>query len=131
MALCVDGHRVKFHSGGNNNNEIFTIGEQFTSPPGAEALAKFFGVTPQTRAHPGHALAARFVPSKEVFSTDEAMPVTLEIKNAGNVPVTFQVGAKNRGERDNQFGFTAYDGVNGVPDREAPSISAGCLSTRR
>lgn len=128
MAVCVDGYCVQFHSGGHSNNETFTIGEQFTSP--AAAFAKFFGVTPLKRAHPGYALAARFIPAKESFSTDEPLPVTLEIRNAGNVPVTFQVGGKNRGERDNQFGFTAYDGMRAVSDTGSP-VHFGGLSVNQ
>lgn len=130
MAFCAGGYCVKFHSGGNSNNETFTIDEQFRSPAAAEAFAAFFGVTVKQRAHPGYALATRFVPSKEAFSTDEAMPVTLEIRNAGTVPVTFQVGGQNRGERDNQFGFTAYDGMVAVPDTGSP-VNFGGLSVNQ
>jgi hypothetical protein len=130
VAFCADGYCVQFHSGGNSNNETFTMGEQFTSPAAAESFASFFGVTPLKRAHPGYALAARFVPSKESFSTDEPLPVALEIKNAGNVPVTFQVGGKDRGERNNQFGFTAYDGVQAVPDTGSP-VHFGGLSVNQ
>lgn len=75
--------------------------------------------------HPGYALATRFVPAKEVFSSHEPLPVTLEIENVGSIPVAFQVSGKNRGARDNQFGFTAYGPTGAVSDTSDPAHTGG------
>ena len=116
FALYVDGFCLRFNGSGSNENKIFDINGQFHSVPAANAFTKFLKVQPLKRTHPGYALSTRFVTSKNAFSNEEPLPVTLEIKNVGTVSVTFQVGGKNRGERDNQFGFTAYDGMKPVPD---------------
>ena len=119
FVLYVDGFCLRFNSSGNGDN-IFDIAGQFRSVQAANAFEKFLKVQPLKRAHPHYALAERYVPSKEVSSTTESLIVTLEIKNVGTVPVTFQVGGKNRGERDNQFGFTAYDGMKAIRDTGNP-----------
>jgi hypothetical protein len=62
-------------------------------------------------------------------SPHEAIPVMLEIVNLGGTPVAFMAGGKNRGERDNQFGFTAYDGLAAVPDTGSP-VHFGGLSSK-
>jgi hypothetical protein len=71
----------------------------------------------------------RFVPRTKSVSLTEAIPVTLEILNLGSTPVVFMPGGKNRGERDNQFGFTAYDGLAAVPDTGSP-VHFGGLSSQ-
>ncbi len=124
VALCVEGYCVAFDSAFNDRNMTFGMGARVSSSPAAEVFARFFGVTPKKRAHPGYALATRFVPEKDSFLLNEPLSITLEVKNVGSVPVRFQVGGKNRGARDNQFGFTAY-GSSAVPDTGSPFHMGG------
>ncbi len=120
FALYVDGYCMRFNGSGSSNDQTFDISGQFDSAQAADVFTEFFHTLPLKRTHPHYALTTKYVPSKESFSTDEPLPVTLEITNVGTAPVTFQVGGKNRGERDNQFGFTAYDGMNAIPDTGNP-----------
>lgn len=127
IVLCAGGHCLSFNSGGSGG--MFTIGAQLNSAETAEAVAKFLGIEIRKRKHPGHLFSVRYVLSKESFSQDEAIPATLEITNLGTSPAVFMPGGKNRGERDNQFGFTAYDGVTAVPDTGSP-VHFGGLSSK-
>jgi hypothetical protein len=105
------------------------IGAQLPSQVVAETFATFLGVAVQKRSHPGYLLKTRFVPAKNSFSGDEAIPVTMEITNVGAVTVNFQVGGLNRGDRDNQFRFTAY-GSEPVPDTGNPLNFGGLAGNR-
>ena len=80
---------------------------------------------PRLRAHPGYALATRFVPTKGEFTLDKPVVVTLEIKNVGNAAVAFRVGGQNRGPRDSQFGFAARGPSGAVPDTGDPINMGG------
>jgi hypothetical protein len=104
-ALCAGGFCLSGIRGGENNLE-------FTSGAAAQAFAKYLGIPLPLRTHPGYALTTRFVPMKAAFSREEPVIVTLEIENVGRVPVTFWVGES--GDRDGQFGFTAF-GPSGQP----------------
>ncbi len=130
FALYVDGYCLRFNGGGSSGDKIFDINGQFDSAQAADAFAQFLKVQPLKRIHPNYALTTRYIPSKGAFSTNEPLMVTLEIKNVDTVPVAFQVGGKNRGERDNQFGFTAYDGMKAVPDIGNP-VHFGGLSVNK
>lgn len=120
FALYADGHCLRFNGSGSSDDKIFSISGQFDSAKAADAFAQFLKIQPLKRVRLDYALATGYISPKEAFSTKEPLPVTLEIKNIGSVPVTFQIGGKNRGERDNQFGFTAYDGMKAVPDTGNP-----------
>jgi hypothetical protein len=120
MVLCVEGHCVTFNSAGTSNNEICTTGAHFSSPATAQAFARFFGVALKTRAHAGYAFTTRFIPSKATFSTADALPVTLEIKNAGLIPC--------RSRRDRTVGrnnFIRPSGCMLVHMVQAPKLSTG------
>ena len=105
IALLAGGKCITFNIGGSDSGRVFTIGGQFKSEDAALSFAQLFGVKVQKRAHPGYLLGARFVRPNRAFSADESLPVTLEIRNVGTTPFTFEVGGRNRGERDNQFGL--------------------------
>ncbi len=130
FALYVDGYCLRFNGSGSNGDKTFDIVGQFDSSKAADAFAGFLKVQPLTRIHPNYALAVKYIPSKEIFLSNESMPITLEIKNVGSTPVTFQVGGKNRGERDNQFNFTAYYGGEAIPDTGNP-VHFGGLSVNK
>jgi hypothetical protein len=130
IALCVADYCTTFDgSGSSGYGKTYSIDAWFTSRPAAEAYARFFSTKVKLRAHPGHMLLTRFVPAKDSFSVDDALPVTLEIQNVGMTTVTFQVGGQQRGARDNQFGFTAY-GATAVPDTGDPGNLGGLSSNQ-
>jgi len=114
MALCVAEYCTTFSGMSGGNAEVMLYAN-FASAEAASAYGKYFGATIRTRAHPGYRLVTRFIPSKASYSKDEAIPVMLEIRNVGTSDVAFMVGGRNRGARDNQFGFTAF-GLKPVPD---------------
>ncbi|HLQ76420.1 MAG TPA: hypothetical protein VK210_03645 [Terriglobia bacterium] len=129
-AFCVADYCTTFQgSGSSGYGKVYSIDAWFSSRQGADAYAKFFGTTVNLRAHPGHILLTRFVPAKDSFRPDEALPVRIEIKNVGTKDVSFEVGGQNRGARDNQFGFTAY-GLGAVPDTGDPNHFGGLSYTQ-
>jgi hypothetical protein len=130
FALYVDGYCLRFNGSGSSNNTFFDISGDFESAEAAKAFGQYLRVPPLMRVHPKHALRTTFVATKESFSNNEPLVVTLKIRNDGPASVTFQVGGENRGQRDNQFGFTAYDGMKAVPDTGSP-VHLGGLSFMR
>lgn len=130
FALYVDGYCLRFNGSGSSNDTIFDISGSFESAEAAKAFGQYLKVQPLMRVHPGYALMTTFVPVKKSFAQDEPLIVTMKIRNDGNSPVTFQVGGENRGERDNQFSFTAYDGQKAIPDTGSP-IHFGGLSYKK
>jgi hypothetical protein len=125
VALYADGFCLSFRTN-RGINDIW-----FESSNAAQAFAKFLGIQPSLRVHPGYALATRFVPTKKTFSGEESLTVTLELENVGHVPVTFHVGGRNRGPRDNQFGFTAFGPFGAaVPDTGDPSNIGGLIGSQ-
>lgn len=120
-ALYVDGFCVSFRTSQGALNDV-TV----TSSAAAQAFARYLGVEPRLREHPGYALETRFVPTRAAFSSDEPVIVTLKIENVGHVPVTFVAGGRQRGARDNQFGFTAFGPFGApVPDTGDPQNVGG------
>jgi hypothetical protein len=68
------------------------------------------------KKHPGHKMAVSFTPTKQQFKQGEPVEVTLKIQNVGDSTFAFMRGGRQRGVRDNQFGFTAQLGEKVVPD---------------
>jgi len=87
------------------------------------ATAQALKVEPRLRQHPGHKLLVTWEPDKPSHRVGEPVGVTVKIKNVGDVTVSFMNGGRQRGPRDNQFGFTAYRGGGAgkaVPDTGDP-----------
>ncbi len=120
LVLCVDGSCVRFPSSGSDWNITFSMGSRIEGEHVAAAFGRYFGVAPRFRRHPGHLLSARFVPRKPAVRAGQPLVVTLYAQNVGSQPFTFMVGGANRGARDNQFGFTASNGREAVPDTGNP-----------
>jgi hypothetical protein len=72
------------------------------------------------RRHPGHKMEIAFLPTKDAFAPDEPVKVDLRIKNVGDTEFMFMRGGRQRGARDNQFGFTAQAGDRMLPDIGSP-----------
>ncbi len=86
-------------------------------------IAAKLGITPALRKHPGHKMTATFSPAKRAFGPGEPVVLNMEIKNVGGESFSFGDGGRQRGARNNQFGFTAFrrggDGPE-VPDTGDP-----------
>jgi len=97
------------------------------------AAAKALKAEPQLRKHPGHKFAVTFEPDKASYRPGEPITLTMKIKNVGDQTVCFHDGGRQRGPRDNQFGFTAFrSGGFGkaVPDTGDPTNFGGRGSYR-
>ena len=90
----------------------------------AEAAARWLGVDCPLRAPPGYKLFAQFLPEAAVYATNGPVVVKFALKNLDGRSVIFQRGGRQRGSRDNQYGFSAmYQGAHGpqpVPDTGNP-----------
>ena len=113
VALVVGGQALAGHVGGKGKDDS-TLFFEATSRADAEHFATFLGVDATHCAHPGHRLVATFSSDPDGYVAGQPMPVTLTIRNAGNQPVSFVVGGRNRGPRDNQFRFLGESGTHGV-----------------
>ena len=72
--------------------------------------------TQKVLRHPGHKMQVTFSPVKEPFALGEPVTVVLKITNIGQSDFMFIRGGRQRGARDNQFGFTAQAGDRMLPD---------------
>ena len=124
VALSVAGRTMRFNSYGTGGG-TFTYSGTFKGDDTARIFGAFLKTTPRLRTHPGQLFLVRFRPSKPRSSAGEAFVVALELKNVGSRTVSFLVGGRNRGARDNQFGFTASDGVHIIPDTGNPTHFGG------
>lgn len=116
-----------------DTGDFLTITAVVLGERNAHKVADRLGIKPLLRRHPGHRLEVRWTPMKEAFELGEAVTLKMEIRNLGAGPVTFPVGGKQRGARDNQFRFLAYRFFGGgpaVPDTGDPEHHGGKVSPR-
>src|SRR5262249_2269292 len=74
-----------------------------------------------------------FEPDKKTYAPGAEMTLTMTIKNVGANTVSFHDGGRQRGPRDNQFGFIAMrSGGHGkaIPDTGDPTNFGGIGSYR-
>src|SRR5262245_32199987 len=81
--------------------------------------------TQKVRRHPGHKIQVVFSPEKKVFVPGEPVKVVLKVTNIGESDFMFMRGGRQRGARDNQFGFTAQAGNRMLPDIGHPDHFGG------
>jgi hypothetical protein len=94
----------------------------------AKAVATALKAEPVLRKHPGHKFVVTFEPDKESYRPGAPITLTVKIKNVGEEAVSFHDGGRQRGPRDNQFGFTAMRGGGfgkAVPDTGDPANFGG------
>lgn len=89
------------------------------------AIERLYKTTVRSRRHPGHLVRVEFVPAKEKFAVGEAVVVRLRLANVGEREFTFMNGGRNRGARNNQFGFTANSGTRMLADSGNPTHFGG------
>lgn len=124
---------VAYRSGGwgSNGNETYSTQFHIAGLENAEAVGRLFEIEPRLRQHPGHKMCIRFSPVKDSFVPGEKVAVTLRITNVGDTPFAFLVGGRQRGPRDNQYGFTArWLGGSGLPDT-GDSVNFGGICTNK
>lgn len=130
LALAIDGVYAVIGSNSDldaNARVDFTI--SINGKNNAEKVAKALKVKPILRQHPGHQLLTTFEPLKESYSVSEPVTLRMRIKNVGKVTVRFLDGGQQRGARNNQFGFIAFESYNKpYPDTGDPTNFGGKAS---
>lgn len=104
------------------------LGSVVHSEEAVRAVAKILKVEPRLRVHPGHKMLVTWETDKPSYKVGDSIGVTVKIKNVGDQPFSFMNGGRQRGPRDNQFGFTAYRGGGSgkaVPDTGDPTNFGG------
>lgn len=94
----------------------------------AQAVAKQLKIDLNPCKHPGHKFHVIFEPDKKSYQPSEPIKLTMKIKNIGDNTVCFHDGGRQRGPRDNQFGFIAMRGGGegkAVPDTGDPTNFGG------
>jgi hypothetical protein len=134
LALLIDGVCVGVltHSDRRADGTI-DLGGTVYGEAAAARIAAYLKVEPERRKHPGHRFEVRWSPEKDRYSVGESVMLKMEIRNAGDRPLAFVVGGKQRGPRDNQYRFLAYrSGGHGkaVPDTGDPLNFGGIGSVR-
>jgi hypothetical protein len=128
-AIVIDGQcfMVWSHSdrGPDNTRQISAVihGEDV-----ARAVANKLAIEANPRKHPGHKFHVTFEPDKKSYPPGEPIVLTMKIKNVGEKPACFFDGGRQRGPRDNQFGFIAMGGGGEgkpIPDTGDPTNFGG------
>lgn len=134
VAIVVEGRSFRINSfSGPGDEGSRSVGATVHSANAAKALAKSLGIEPFLRQHPGHKFHVTFTPDKKTYQPGGDMTLTMIIKNVGDNTITFFDGGRQRGPRDNQFGFIAMSGHGGgkaVPDTGDPNHFGGIGSYR-
>lgn len=84
-----------------------------------KAVAAALKAEPVLRKHPGHRFVVTFEPDRESYRRGAPITLTMKIKNVDGETACFIDGGRQRGPRDNQFGFTAMRGFGAgkaIPD---------------
>lgn len=105
--LMVDGKAYGQSGSGSSGNIGSSIDFYFSGKENAEQISRFIKTPVIYREHPQHNLLVSFSPSKQVFVVGEEVTATLRITNVGTKTVAFMQGGRNRGQRDNQYIFSA------------------------
>jgi len=111
MALLIDGRCFMIYSRSDPEKDgTVNLSTVIHGDEALRAVTKVYKIEPVLRKHPGHKFAVSFQPDKESYKPGDAITLKLSIKNVGNETVSFFDGGRQRGPRDNQFGFTAMRG---------------------
>jgi len=109
MALIIAGRCFMIYSRSDPRQDgKLNLGSVIHGEQAMRVVAKVLKAEPQLRKHPGHKFAVTFEPDKTSYRPGEPITLTMKIKNVGDQTVCFHDGGRQRGPRDNQFGFTAF-----------------------
>ena len=132
VALMIGGRCFMVHSHSDRERDgTRSLGSVIHGEAVARSVAKTLNTQPTLRTHPGHRLLVTWTPNMASYAIGEPITLNLKIKNVGDKPIAFFNGGRQRGARDNQFGFTAYrSGGDGkaVPDTGDPTNFGGLAS---
>ncbi len=120
IALCTEGRCATFVSG--------DIGEHTLSKSQAEHFATTLGIIYRKREDPKYSMQTSVLLDKNSYGMNEPILAKFEICNKDSRPISFIVGGRYRGYRDNQFYFTAYDSKGALPDTGNSSNTGGLFS---
>jgi hypothetical protein len=124
LALVIDGTILGVCSHSDRHADgTFDLNATVYGDDAAGKVADRLKIERQKRKNPGHKIEVRWSPEKEQYKAGEAVTLKMELRNAGDAPVSFTVGGKQRGPRDNQYRFLAYRGHGlgkAVPDTGDP-----------
>ncbi|MBK9036371.1 MAG: hypothetical protein IPL61_34840 [Myxococcales bacterium] len=96
----------------------------------ADELCQVLGVPRHDRAPLGAGLAGRWRPRAQPFALGHPMELVVAITHGGGDPVAMSVGGRQRGPRDNRFGFTVTRAGQPLPVLDAPDFG-GVMGYRR
>ncbi|MCA8991084.1 MAG: hypothetical protein KDA88_03855 [Planctomycetaceae bacterium] len=83
------------------------------------------------RNHPGHVLLTKWKPKEAAYAIGSPVVLQMNIKNIGDVPMSFYNGGMQRGPRNNQFDFICRRGIGSgkaLPDVGSPFNFGGIAS---
>lgn len=134
LALLIDGRCFMIYSRSDAENDgTVRLSTVIHGEDALRGVTKVYKIEPTLRKHPGHQFAVAFQPDKESYAPGEPITLKMTIKNVGQETVTFHDGGRQRGPRDNQFGFTAMRGGGwgkAVPDTGDPTNFGGLGGNR-
>lgn len=118
--------------GGNSEPEQgrMDVSANVAGEANAAKLAAALGAKVRKRSHPGHKWRVSWSPIKLSFAPGEPVMVRLKITNVGEKSFRFFEGGQQRGPRDNQFGFIAFNFLTPVPDTGDPTNFGGIAAFR-
>ncbi len=92
----------------------------------AMKVATTLQIQPWLRTHPGHQFVTSVRPAKASYAPQEPVTLIMTIQNVGKTTIQFDDGGRQRGPRNNQFSFTAFQtGGKAVPDTGDPTNFGG------
>jgi hypothetical protein len=134
LAILIGGRCFMIYSRSDPQNDgTRNFSSVIHGEEAVKVVAAALKAVPVLRKHPGHKFAVTFEPDKESYRPGAPIMLTMTIKNVGDQTVCFHDGGRQRGPRDNQFGFTAMRGGGWgkpVPDTGDPTNFGGMGSYR-
>lgn len=107
VVLRVGDHVYSYVGGAGSSGHCNLMFFRINNLEEARIAARSLSTECALREPPGYRIFAQFTPERAEFHANEPVPVKLEIKNLDTRKLMFQRGGRQRGSRDNQYGFRA------------------------